>query len=280
LRKSKSFHKPEILDGLEKPVDPRTKRDETIILKTDSVNDLVKALHSSAAMVLLRATRNSMERIAKQKFSPSQLKKLGFSLPPLIAEKDIEYFRAAVGWFMKKGFDLWEINNWGHFDLTGQGRGVRLVAGSRLNLRNSAAFAQASELGCRWSVLSVETTKEELKELAQKRFSSGLVITVYCRPPLFTSRLIPALHKERSFLSPRNEAYHLTTNAGRAEIYADRPVSWLEQLPVLRAFGYSNFMIDVSEGPGKRLGVMEAMSAFAAARSPAGYSLFNFERKP
>ena len=277
--KSRSFHKMEILEGLERSVDLKAKRDEKVILKVDSANDLVKALQSSAAMVFLSASRNSMERVARQKFSPSQLKKLGLSLPPLIAEKDIEYFRAAVSWFVGKGVRLWEINNWGHFDLTGQGRGVNLVAGSRLNLRNSAAFAQAHELGCRWSALSVETTKDELKELARKKLCSGLVITVYCWPPLFTSRLIPALRADRPFLSPRNEAYYLTTEAGRAKIYADRPVSWLEQLPLLRSFGYSNFMLDVSEGPIKRPGLAEVLDAFAAARSPTGYSLFNFERK-
>ena len=94
-----------------------------------SVDDLVQALRSCAGMVLLSATKNNLERIAKQRFSPSQLKKLGFSLPVVISEKDVQYFRAAVGWFINKGFLLWEINNWGHFDLTGQGRGVRLVAG-------------------------------------------------------------------------------------------------------------------------------------------------------
>ena len=145
-------------------------------------------------MVLLSATKNNLERIAKQRFSPAQMKKLGFSLPALISEnRDLEYYRAAVRWFINKGFLLWEINNWGHFDLTGQGRGVRLVAGSRLNLRNSAAIAQAAELGCSWSVLSLETTKEELRELALNRFGSRVVLTVYCWPPLFTSRLAPDL---------------------------------------------------------------------------------------
>src|SRR5208337_3521395 len=163
-------------------------------------DDLVQALQSGAGMVLLNATKNNLERIAKQRFSPPQLKKLGFSLPVVISEKDVPYFRAAVGWFINKGFLLWEINNWGHFDLTGQGRGVRLIAGSRLNLRNSAAIAQAAELGCLWSVLSLETTKEELMELAHTRFSSGLVLTVYCRPPLFTSSLVPDLSEEKPFL--------------------------------------------------------------------------------
>ncbi len=280
-QKSKFPHRQKILDDLDKPVEAQTRQNQTLIVKVDSANDLVQALRSSAAMVLLGATANNLERIAKQRFSPSQMKKLGFSLPPVISEKDIEYFRAAVRWFIKNGFLLWEINNWGHFDLTGQGRGVRLVAGSRLNLRNSAAFAQAVELGCRWSVVSLEITKEELKELAQKKFSAGLVLTVYCRPPLFTSRLVPTLHQDRPFLSPRNEVYHLVKEAGRAEIYADMPVSWLEQLPVLRAFGYSNFLVDFNEGSEKRPDSLQTvLSGFAASRSPKNYSLFNFERRP
>jgi len=279
--KSKFPHRQKILDDLEKPVEAQTRQKETLIVKVDSGNELVPALRSPAAMVLLSATKNNLERIAKQRFSPSQMKKLGFSLPTVIAQKDIEYFRAAVTWFIKKGFVLWEINNWGHFDLTGQGRGVRLVAGSRLNLRNSAAFAQAVEMGCRWSVVSLEITKEELKELAHKRFSAGLVLTVYCRPPLFTSRLTPALHHDRPFLSPRNEVYHLIKKAGCVEIFADLPVSWLEQLPVLRSFGYGNFLIDLSEGGAKRPDSLEAaLKGFAASRSPANYSLFNFERRP
>ncbi|MGA3113597.1 MAG: peptidase U32 family protein [Syntrophobacteraceae bacterium] len=281
-QKSKFPRRQSILDDLEKPAEAQTKQKGTLIVKVDSGNDLVEALKSSAAMVLLSATKNNLERIAKQRFSPSQMKKLGFSLPPLIFERDIEYFRAAVMWFVKKGFLLWEINNWGHFDLTGQGRGVRLVAGSRLNLRNSAAFARAVELGCRWSVVSLEVTREELKELAQKKFSAGLVLTVYCRPPLFTSRLIPALHEDRPFLSPRKEVYHLIKKAGGVEIYADRPVSLFEHLPVLRSFGYGNFLVDFSEAHGKQPDSLEAiLRGFAASRSPTNnYSLFNFERMP
>ncbi len=114
---------------------------------------------------------------------------------------------------------LWEINNWAHFDLTGQGRGVRLVAGSRLNLRNSAAFAQAFEMGCESAVLSLEITKAELDQLAGKKLRSRLAVTVYCWPPLFTSCLVPPVSMDRPVLSPRKEVYHPTTKAGRTEIY-------------------------------------------------------------
>ncbi len=279
--KSRIPGRQKILDDLEKPLDFQTKKYETLILKVGSGNDLVPALQSSAEIVLLSATKNNLERVAKQKFSVSQKRKLGFSLPPLISENDIEYFRAAAAWFIKQGFLLWEVNNWGHFELVGQGRGVRLIAGYRLNLRNSAAFAQAYELGCWLSVVSIETTMEELKEIAEKKSGAGLVLTLYCRPPLFTSPLIPSLLKEKPFLSPRHEAYYLITKAGRAEIYADRPVSWLEQLPVLRSFGYRNFLIDISEGPGKQPDLAEILKGFAASRTPPGnYSLFNLDHRP
>jgi putative protease len=270
-----------ILDDLEKPSAARTNQSESIILKVGSADEVMSALRSAAAMVLIKAGKKNLERIAKQRFSPAQIRKLGFSLPAVISEKDVDYFRAAARWFINKGFVLWEMNNWGHFDLIGEGRGLRLIAGSKLNLRNSAAIAQAAELGCSWSVPSIEITKEELRELARQRTGARLILTVYCWPPLFTSPLVPDVHEDRPFVSARNEAYQPIKTAGGVEIYADRPVSLIEQLKVLRSFGYSNFLIDVSEGLEKRHHSIESvLRGFAASRSPANYSLFNFERRP
>lgn len=269
-----------IFEEYQRPAEPGGREEQTLIVKVESSGELVQALQSSAAMVFVGATKSNLERIAKQRFSASQMKKLGLALPPVLIEKDMEYYRAAAAWFIKKGFLLWEINNWGHFDLTGKGRGLRLIAGSRLNLRNSAAFAQVFEMGCESAVLSLEATKVELKELAALKLRSQLTVTVYSRPPLFTSCLVPPIYMDRPLLSPRKEVYYPTTKAGRAEIYADRPVSWFEQLPLLRSFGYRRFLIDLSEGPAKRPGLGEVLKGFAASRTRGAYSLFNFERRP
>ncbi len=175
---------------------------------------------------------------------------------------------------------MWEINNWGHSDLTGQGRGLRLLAGHRLNLRNGAAFAEAAAHGCSWCVLSLEATREELQELRLSKYATRIVLPVYSWPPLFTSRLNPGLSGERPFLSPRKEAYHLTSQAGHTEIYSDRPVSWLEQLPFLRSLGYRNFLLDSSDGPEKRSDIIEnVLKGFAGSRSPGNYSVFNLDRR-
>lgn len=278
--KPSSSRRREILADYEQPDDPGKWEEETLTIKVDALGDLNQALRSSASTVFLEASANNLERIAKLKFTPPQMKKVGFSLPPILFEKEIDYYRAAVAWFIKKGFQLWEINNWAHFDLTGQGRGVRLVAGSKLNLRNSAAISQVFDMGCESAVLSLETTKTELEQLAGKKLRSRLAVTLYCWPPLFTSCLVPPVSMDRPLLSPRKEVYHPTTKAGRTEIYADRPVSWFEQLPALRALGYRRYLIDVGEGPAKRPDMAEVLKGFASSRTRGDFSLFNYERRP
>lgn len=254
---------------------------ETLFVKVGSANELVEALQSEAGIVLLTATRANLERIARQRFSVPQRKKLGLSLPALLTEdKDMEYYRAAVGWFLGKGFRTWEINNWGHLDLLEKGQNLRLIAGARMNIRNVAAVGQAFESGCNWGVLSVEMTKDELAVLAAEPQRSKLVVAVHSWPALFVSRIAPALAEDRPFFTARGEGYHLQKHAGITFIYADRPVDWCAQLPFLRSQGYRNFMIDVSEGPAKRTHTLRsALRGFAASRSAAPCSLFNWERR-
>lgn len=272
-----------VYDDLEAERGGEPKDRETLILKLGSANDVVKGLQSQAAMVFLTATRANLERIARQRFSAVQMKKLGLSLPPLISEdKDLEYYKAAVAWFLNKGFGVWEVNNWGHFDLLQKGKDLRLVAGARLNLRNDAALAQSSALGCGRMVLSLEITQDELKMIGAGPFGLKTIVTLYCRPPLFISRLLPDLAEEKPFFTARNDAYYLRKQAGNVFIYADRPVNWFDQLPFLRSQGFRNFLIDVSEAPvGKRQETLETiLSGFAVPRAAAPFSLFNFDRRP
>ena len=271
-----------ILAGLVPPQTVEKKAKETLILKIGSIGDIVAALQSPAGVVLLSGTRNNLERLAKQRFSPVQMRKIGIALPALLSEeKDLEYYRAAVKWFISKGFLVWEMNNWAHFDFVGQGADLRIIAGSRLNLRNAASLAEVTELGCRWKVLSLEVTKEELERLGQDGFGRHVIVPVFGWPPLFVSRLAPNLSEEKPFLTARGDAYFYKKQAGHSLIYADRPVSWLDRLPEFRALGFSNFLIDLTEGPGKRPHTVDAiLGAFAASRSPAHHSLFNLERRP
>ena len=256
--------------------------EESVVLKAGSWAAMPAAFRSTAQRVVLVATRQNLEQVAKQRLSPAQKNRFMWSLPALMMEKEIEYYRAAVNWYADKGFLAWEMNNWAHFDLFARGRSnLALAAGTRFNIRNAAAVAAMADAGCQWTILSLEITREELAHLGRTPLNSIPVVPVYAWPPLFTSRLLPRLSEDKAFTTPRNDMYLLRKRSGHSVIYADRPMNWFKQLSVLREMGYRNFLIDLSEGPedlGKE--VDNLLNHFRSSRAEEPYSLFNFERQP
>jgi putative protease len=243
--------------------------------------DLAKAFESPARWVMLTASRSNLERLAKQRLTAVQKRRFAWSLPPVTVEKDDRYYRLAVRWFLERDFHAWELNNWGHFDFFEDREGLNLFAGYRFNVRNLAAMAELARAGCRWNILSLEITREELQLLGQGPFSTLPIITVYSWPPLFTSRLLPRLDESKPFRTPRDETYFLQKRGGSTFIYADRPVNWLDHLPLLKSYGFRWFLLDLSEGPqnqGPTLGRL--LQNFRDSRADQPFSLFNFNRRP
>jgi U32 family peptidase len=254
---------------------------ETLIIKVVRSEDLARAFESPAAWVMLTATRPNLERLAKQRLSADRKRRVVLSLPPLIAEKDDRYYRLAVRWFCERGFRGWELNNWGHFDFFEDRQGLNLFAGYRFNVRNHAAMAELAQAGCRWSVLSLEITREELQLLGPGPFSTIPMVTLFSWPPLFASRLIPKLDEHKPFRTPRDETYYYEKLGGNAFIYADRPVNWLDHLPALRSYGFRCFLLDLSEGPSSHMPNLErVLQSYRESRADKPFALFNLDRRP
>jgi U32 family peptidase len=263
-------------------LDSRMKKEsETLIIKVASAGDLARAFESPATWVILSATRPNLERLAKQRLNPAQKRRFVWSLAPIIAEKEDRYYRLAVQWFCERGFQAWELNNWGHFDFFENRQRLNLIAGYRFNARNHAAMAELAQAGCRWSVLSLEITREELQHLGLGSFSAIPVVTLFSWPPLFTSRLVPKLDENKSFRTPRDEIHHYEKRGGNAFIYADRPINWLDQLPALRSYGFRCFLLDLSEGPPNQMPNLEdVLRGFRECRADKPFSLFSLDRRP
>lgn len=254
---------------------------ESLIIKVARADDLAKTLESPARWVMLTASRPNLERFAKQRLSVAQKGRFVWSLPPLIAEKDDEYYRLAVRWFVERDFHAWELNNWSHFDWFDNRQKLNLFSGSRLNVRNLAAMAELAKAGCRWSVLSLEITREELQLLSASPLATIPIVTLFSWPPVFTSRLIPKLDENKPFRTPRDETYFFEKRGGTAFIYADRPANWLDHLPVLRGYGFRCFLLDLSDGPQGQLPTLEhLLQGCRECRADKRFSLFNLDRRP
>ncbi len=254
---------------------------ETVFVKLDDARHLTRVLQTPNQNVILTASRSNLERIVKQRLSHEQRRRFTWSLPPLLTEKELDYYRPAVKWYVERGFTAWEANNWGHFDLVPRQDGVTVVAGHRFNLRNAAALAAMAENGCRWTVLSLEITRQELQDLSGGPLGASPIVPVYAWPALFTSRLVPKLPEDRPLATPRQEVYHFRKKRGISTIYADRPMNWFGQLPILREYGYRFFLIDLSDAPFDQSAHLDRIvNGFNRLRADEPFSLFNFERSP
>lgn len=257
----------------------RAGAEETLTVCIGAAQDFTRALQTQAQLVTLVASKSNLERIAKQRLNPAQRRRLVWSLPPVLFEKDLHYYRLAVKWFIEKGYVSWEVNNWGNFDLFKERDGLNLTAGFRFNSRNDASIAALADEGCRRVVLSLEITREELERLSRSPLSAVPVVPVHAWPPLFTSRLVPRLSEEKPFRTPRKENYFFRKKWGYSHIYADQPMNWFDKLPILRGLGYRDFLADLSDGPDEREADFEGvLRSFREARAVEGSSLFNFER--
>ncbi len=255
--------------------------EETLILKVACEADAARAFQSPAQWVMVTASRQNLERYARLRLHPAQKKRLIWSLPPLMTEKDLHYYRAAVRWLTERDHVVWEVNNWGHVDLFQGLESAVLVAGYRFNIRNAAAQACLAAVGCRWGVLSLEITREELSVLGNGPSSLVPIVTVYAWPPLFSSRLSPALNPEKPVVTPRKDTYFFRKSPHQTYVYADKPVNWFEQIPTLKAMGYRCFLLDLSDGPfdqGKEMSRL--LSGYKRNRADAPFSLFNYDRRP
>lgn len=251
------------------------------IVKVADVQEALKAFELDVRWVMLAASHASLERVARLSLSTSRQRRFVLSLPPLIQEKDVDYYRAAVGWLVQHGFRAWELNNWAHFDFFADRRGLTLIAGSRFNVRNHAALAAMNEEGCRSCVLSLEITRAELEALAALPAARETIVCVHAWPPLFTSRLLPRLQEEKPIFTPRGEALIFRKKGGLSLIYADQPMNWLEQLDVLAGLGYQAFLIDLSDGPHPQsYPAAKLMAAARQRRMKEPHSRFNWDRRP
>ncbi len=250
-------------------------------VKIRSVADLGRAMTSPAERVWLVASRENLEKMAQRRLHDAQMERFGWAFPPLLFEKETDYYQKAVAWYLSKGYRFWEINNWGHLDWFPPDGRVSLTAGSRMNIRNKAAMAALADVGCRSAVLSLEITREELREIMTDPVPSVPVVTVYGRPALFLSRIHPPILDNRPVRTPRGETYVYRKEGSLAALYPDRPFSWFEKIPQLEAMGYRVFLIDLGDAPAPvEKGEWERLlSGYERRRDDPPYALFNYERK-
>ncbi|MCX7822604.1 MAG: U32 family peptidase [Syntrophobacterales bacterium] len=226
-----------------------------LIVKISNPEILPSVFHSPARWIILKATLHNLESLAKMRILDAQKERLVLSLPtPIVGwTQRMKIYERAIGWFISRGFLLWEINNTSHLEvlqkLTENRQKIGIFGGIRLNVRNPAALFHWAQQGCFAISLSVDVTKGELLEFIKYPMPAVPIVTVYSWPSLMVSILEPKLMEMKPFITEKGERYYYSRNGALSFIYADRPISLFGKLGELINMGYHYFAIDLSEGP-------------------------------
>jgi putative protease len=148
-----------------------------------------------------------------------------------------------VSTLIKIGFRFWQIGHisqltffytaWPHKKSGSQkGRKEIEIGGDfTLNILNTLALNYLNEIGVKWAQFSVESDKMSLMQMNRNKKGIKAGLTVYGRPPLFTTRITPDFFRYgQTFVSPRGEKFELQKRAGQVIALPEKPFSLLSVL--------------------------------------------------
>ncbi len=263
-------------------------------LKTDSARLLTASrLPVQPDRFVVTLERQNVSQAGQLKSAlGKQVRRLTWSLPPIVLDRDWGWLRKQITLLARGGFRSFQLGHCSQLRLF-EGERVFLSGDYTLNLLNSQSLKMVEAAGFESAQLAVEADRAGLQEAVagykRQAVSTGtgrkggggrvlrLGLTVYGRPPLFTSRIAaPFFPYDRPVLSPKNEPFVITKKDGVSQTRPRRPFSLLPYLPELKAMGLDFVVVDLSGGPAGKKELQEVADRLVGKGRLPKLSTFNY----
>ncbi len=198
---------------------------------------------------------------------------LTLHLPPIILPSQLSFYQQAITQLIQMGFKRWHLSNIGHLYLFPQQKDLTLSVDYTFNLGNHLALRILKGMGIKYLTLSVEMDKITLKEITKFWAPRDLIVMVFGRVPLFTSRLQP--NCKECLISPLDERYYPLLRDEVTYILAEEPFSLGQYIDELEGFGIRNFIVDMRFLLNKQI---KRIVTTRRVNLPRGFS-FNYKRE-
>ncbi len=272
---------------------PKDKAQPALWLKVDNPRMLAGRLPIMPERIVVSLGRQTIARLAgMKKFLKRYRRRIIWSLPPVIREEDLDFYRKTIRHLLADDYKTWQIGHIGQCRFFEAGpRPVRLVGDYTLNILNSLSLETLKQFGIEQAQIGIETDRENLQRVCgslsgRRRQPKGrrgrgtaldCGLTVYGMPPLFTARLTDAhFQYGRQFISPRGERFVLEKSSGLTLALPEKPFSLLGLLPELAAVGVEYVVIDLSHMKTGRHGIEDLGRQIAGAGRRQRLGAFNY----
>ena len=256
------------------PATGRPPRPISLYLRLDDPRLVGAALQAGCQGVLLQATSETLRRHPP---FPQQ-EPVWLTLPPVIHERELPLYREQVRRHQELGHNRWVVANWGHFPLFDRPPEM-LLADLTFNVLNSQAAFLLHELGCRGMILSLENDRSNLQHLVRLIRELNPLLTIYGRPPLFTSRLKIRPRPGEVLRGADQESLEHESAAGVVLVRPSRPLCLFDHLRELRDLGMQGFVIDLRGFRLRAEKVRSLVEACRRERCPDSFTTFNYLRR-
>jgi len=198
-----------------------------------------------------------------------------WSLPFIMFEEDLPFYREAVDHILHYGFNRFEASNLAHFQLL-NGPDIELSTDYRLFSLNSQALCHWQDKGARAATLYIEDDAENLAELLKADVSITRRVLLFAPVPVITSKIvIKGVRGDSPLVSDRGDAYTVTQRDGLTTVTAERRFSITGSRRRLHDLGCASFVADLSNEQGEaRRRILDACTRGSALE---GTSEFNFD---
>lgn len=254
----------------------------SLYIKIDDLQSLKLRLPIIPELFLVELNRRTYSDLYRMKKIVKKFQhKIVWSLPPVILETELEFFKKAAKELIGKNFKTWQVAHISQFQLfTGKDR-VNLLGDYHLNILNSQGLAVLDSFHIKRTQVAVEIDKKSLMGLAGSRSAVrsmiDLGLTLYGTVPLFTARsMADHFQYDQPFISPKGETFVLRKAYQSTIALAENPFSLLSRLSELARIGLKYGIIDLCHHKIERRELDEIGRELAGKGARKKLSTFNY----
>ena len=262
--------KKEIIQRLRKQLSINAK--PTTIVRIDNLDWLKCQSLQKADIVVLSLSMIEWQKLLIINIQDKRLQqKIWIELPPFVSETQIERVRKYCATLAQKGLNRFVLSHLSQAEMLPPQS--RFATNELVYAYNDAAAAWLMQQGTEWFISPVENEYENLLTGACR----NIVVPVYFRPRLFTSRM-PVKLPTNQFTDERKNRYQRHRLNGLTIITPEQPVCITQYANKLRGKGFSRFLIDISFEKPDNNHLARLLKLLATSEGIQGTSAFNFKK--
>jgi putative protease len=253
-------------------------RYQPLWLWLDGLGHIHEMLKFRPRKIILPLTAETVKELYQHRKMMASFSDLVFSLPPLLFGRTQEKIRKEAMKLIESGYRDFIISNLGQIPLlTRLQPGLKLWADHHVGVLNHLSGNVYHELGLAGVTLSLEIDQETLNKLSQASFPGGVLMYLYGRPALFSSRYRPPNLKRGPVVSQRGEKFWASEEGEAFILQSEHRVFIGGLLKSPKPRGFVGLIVDLRWEPNPVEAARRIRRAIDQGRGSPGLS-FNFKR--